>query len=63
VVRVAYYQLIVGHLYKLGADNILRRSVKEREHPIILAESHEEIAGGHYAGKSTTHGIMVAHSF
>jgi hypothetical protein len=25
VVRAAVYQLILGHLYKLGVDNILRR--------------------------------------
>jgi hypothetical protein len=27
VVRVADYQLIAGHLYKMGANNILRRCV------------------------------------
>jgi hypothetical protein len=53
VVRASYYQLIVGHLYKLGADKILRRCVMEHERPIILAEVHEGIAGGHYAGKAT----------
>ena len=37
VVRVADYQLIAGHLYKLGADIILRRCVMEHEIPIILA--------------------------
>jgi hypothetical protein len=31
VVRAADYQLISGHLYKLGADNILRRCVLEHE--------------------------------
>jgi hypothetical protein len=31
VVRVADYQLIAGHLYKLGVDNILRRCVLEHE--------------------------------
>jgi hypothetical protein len=68
VVRDAYYQLIVGHLYKLGADNILRRCVMEHECPIILAEAHEGIVGGHYAGKSIAQKIlhariMVANSF
>jgi hypothetical protein len=37
VVRSADYQLIARHLYKLGADNILRRCVMEHERPIILA--------------------------
>jgi hypothetical protein len=50
-VKVADYQLIVGNLYKLGVDNILRRCVMEHERIIILAEAHEGIAGGHYAGK------------
>jgi hypothetical protein len=53
VVRVAYYQFIVGHLYKLGANNILRRCVMEHERPIILAKEHEGIVGGHYGGKAT----------
>jgi hypothetical protein len=67
VVRAADYQLIAGHLYKLGEDNILRRCVMEHERPIILAEVHEGIVGGHYAGKDTTQKvfacrIMVANS-
>jgi hypothetical protein len=53
VVRATDYQLIAGHLYKLGADNILRRCVMEHERPIILEEEHEGIVGGHYAGKAT----------
>jgi hypothetical protein len=68
VVRAVDYQLIAGHLYKLGADNILRRCVMEHERPIILAEAHEGIVGGHYAGKAMcTKGIacriMVANKF
>jgi hypothetical protein len=51
VVISADYQLIVGHLYKMGADIILRRCALEHERHIILVESHEGIAGGHYAGK------------
>jgi hypothetical protein len=43
VVRVVDYQLIVGHLYKLGEHNILRRCGMEHERPIILAEAHEWI--------------------
>jgi hypothetical protein len=37
VVRVADYQLIAGNLYKMGADNILRRCVLGHEIPMILA--------------------------
>jgi hypothetical protein len=36
VVRDEKYQLIAGHLYKLGLDNIFMRCVMEHEHPIIL---------------------------
>jgi hypothetical protein len=44
--RVIYYQLIVGHLYKMGVDIILRRCVLEHERLVVLAEAHEGIAGG-----------------
>jgi hypothetical protein len=53
VVRVVDYQLIAGHLYKIGADSILRRYVLENERPRILSEARQELAGGHYAGKDT----------
>jgi hypothetical protein len=53
VVRAANYQLIVGHLYKMGENIILRRCVLEHERPRILAKSHEGIEGGYYAGKAT----------
>jgi hypothetical protein len=57
VFRASYYELIVGHLYKMGADNILRRCLLEHERPRILAKAHREIASGHYAGKYTTHKV------
>jgi hypothetical protein len=60
LVRVAYYQLIVGHLYKMGADNILRKCVLEHERPRFFTETHEGIVGGHYAGKSTARKILCA---
>jgi hypothetical protein len=37
VIRVVDYQLIAGHLYKLGENNILRRCVMEHGRPMILA--------------------------
>jgi hypothetical protein len=43
VVKVADYQLIAGHLYKMGANNILRRCVLGHERPRISAEAHEGI--------------------
>ena len=35
VTRVADFQLIAGHLYKLGPDEILRHYVFKHERPII----------------------------
>jgi hypothetical protein len=58
VVHTAYFSLIDGHLYKMGPDEILRRCVMEEERPLILAEEHEGIIGGHYAGKKTTQKIL-----
>jgi hypothetical protein len=60
VVCTADYQLIVGHLYKMGADSILRRYVLEHERPRVLTKSHEGIAGGNYAGKVTMQNILHA---
>jgi hypothetical protein len=60
VVRAAFYQLILGHLYKFGENNILIRCVMEHEMPIILAEEHEGIVGGHYTGKSIAQKVLRA---
>jgi hypothetical protein len=60
VVRIVDYQLIAVHLYKMGADSILRRYVLKHEIPRVLAESHEGIARGKYAGKSTTQKLLHA---
>jgi hypothetical protein len=54
VVHASDFQLIAGQLYKMGPDEILMRCVMEAEIPLILAEAHEGIVGGHYAGKETT---------
>jgi hypothetical protein len=42
----------------MGLDEILRRCVMEAEIPLIMAEAHEGIVGGHYAGKETTQKIL-----
>ena len=36
VVRVVYFQLIIGQLYKMELDEILRRCVLEHDKPMIL---------------------------
>jgi hypothetical protein len=58
VVEVVDYQLIDEHLYKMGADSILRKCVLEHERPRILAESHEGIAGRHYVGKDIVQKVL-----
>jgi hypothetical protein len=60
VVHAIDFQLIVGHLYKMGPDEILIRCVMDSERPLILEESYEGIAGGHYAGKEITQKILRA---
>jgi hypothetical protein len=60
VVRAADFSLIAGQLYKMGPNEILRRCVMEKERLMILAEAHEGIIGGHYAGKATTQKILRA---
>jgi hypothetical protein len=58
VVCVVDFSLIVGQMYKMGPDEILRRCVMEVERPLILVESHEGIAGGHYSGKETMQRVL-----
>jgi hypothetical protein len=60
VVHAADFSLIVGHLYKMGHNEILRRCVMEAEFPLILTEAHEGIVGGHYAGKAIVQKVLQA---
>jgi hypothetical protein len=60
VVRAEDFSLIASEIYKMGPDEILRRCVMEAECPLILAESHEGIAGGHCAGKVTRQKVLRA---
>ena len=46
VIKAAHYTLITGHLYKLGADEILHHYVFEYERPWVMSESHACVAGG-----------------
>jgi hypothetical protein len=57
-VRAADFSLIVGQVYKMGPDEILRRCVMETEHPMILTEAHEGIVEVHYIGKSTRQKVL-----
>lgn len=58
VVKAAKLSLIVGQLYKMGPDEILRRYVPKHERAIIIAQAHSGVAGGHYAIKSNTQNIL-----
>jgi hypothetical protein len=54
------FSLIVGQLYKMGPDKILRRCVMEAEWPLILVESLEGIVEGHYVRKSIAQKVLRA---
>jgi hypothetical protein len=58
VVRTTDFSLIVGQLYNMGPDEILRRCVMEAERPFILTQAHDGIAGGNYAGKATVQKVL-----
>jgi hypothetical protein len=60
VVCATDYQLIAGHLYKMGVDSILRRYVLEHERPRILVEAHDGITGGNYAGNAIAQKVLCA---
>ena len=60
VVRVTNFSVIVGHLYNMGADEILRRYVPYFEWDSILVEAHGGATRGHYAGKATVQKILHA---
>jgi hypothetical protein len=47
VVCATNYQLIIGHMYKLGLDNILIQCVLNHEIFYILWECHSGVVGGH----------------
>jgi hypothetical protein len=48
IVHAIDFSLIVGQLYKMGPNEILRRCGMEAERQLFLEEAHEGIAGGHY---------------
>lgn len=58
--RVSDFSVIIGHLYKMGVDEILQRYVPDFERDRILAEAHGRTTGDHYAGKETMQHILYA---
>ena len=59
VVKAADFTLIIGHLYKLGPDEVLHRCVMPHEKEAIIREAHSGTAGGHFAGNPTTQKILT----
>ena len=60
VVKAVDFTLIVGQLYKLGRDEVLRRCVMPHEKEAIIREAHFGTTGGHFAGKPTAQKILAA---
>lgn len=54
VVRTRDFSIIVGHLYNMGSEKILRCYVPDFERNSILVGAHGGVVGGHYVGKATT---------
>ena len=52
IVRVTDYQLIAGHLFKMGLDQVLRWCIFQHEREDVLWECHVRVAGGHVGGVS-----------
>ena len=44
------FKLIVGQLYNLRLDEILRQCILPHEQGPIVKEAHAGIVGGHYGG-------------
>ena len=55
---MADFTIIVGQIYKMGNDEILRRYVLEFERGQILVEARGGVAGGHYVGREITQKIL-----
>jgi len=55
---VTDFSVIMGHLYKMGNDEILQSYVPAFEWSQILTEAHGGTVGGHYAGRATAQNIL-----
>ena len=58
--KVAPYTLIRGVLFKLGADDILRRCLEPSERKKVIPALHAGSSGGHFATLSTINRIRSA---
>src|SRR3954463_7761166 len=46
------------HLYKEGADRVVRRCIPEHEQKDILRQCHNSLYGGHHAGERIAHKVL-----
>ena len=51
------------HLFKIGADNLLRRCVTQEEAKRILWHCHNSPCGGHYGGDKTMAKVLLSRFF
>jgi len=58
-----YYIWDDPHLFKVGADNLLRRCVTSEEAKGILWHCHNSPCGGHYGGDKTTAKVLQSGFF
>ena len=52
-----------SHLFKIGADTLLRRCMAREEARSILWHCHNSPCGGHYSGDKTTAKVLQAGFF
>jgi hypothetical protein len=58
--KVAPYSLIKGILFKLGADEQLRRCLEGTDWKKVIESLHSENSGGHFASVNTVNRIRTA---
>ena len=63
--KVAPYSIIQGILFKMGADDTLRRCLEKKDRKRVMTALHSESSGGHFAAITTVNqirsaGILVA---
>lgn len=58
--KVAHYTLIKGVIFKIGADEKIRRSLKKADRKKVIEDLHSGSLGGHFALVSTVNRIRSA---
>ena len=58
--KVAPFSLIQGILFKMGADDTLRRCLEQKDRKRVMTALHSESSGGHFAAITTVNRIRSA---